>query len=146
MRGQDPDQVPSDGERMPRLVTFTQISMLYAQEHWDVLKITIEPISFKSDEWFRVLINYDRDFVDRYAQALCEFTHMLHIPFRQRHGDPDLTRYVRQRKNRRSHAGPRWKSLLQVLLQGMILGHCDVDILLDLFFMDIPGPRTSRSW
>ena len=123
------------------LVTFAQISTLCAQELWAILKIPVEPISFKSAGWFRVLIDHYSDFVDWYAQVLWVSTHMLRLPSRKRQCDPDLTGSFRQRKYRRSHAGPRWKSLLQFILQEITLGYEYLGILLHPFFLHVTSPR-----
>ena len=142
----DPDPVLSDQDWIPRLVSFQQITALYAQEPWLILKQLVKPVSFQLVGWFLDLAKVYQEFVDQNAQALWESNHMLALLPDQRRGDPDLARYVRQRKNRRSHSGPRWKIVLQFLLQGMIDGHCDLDILLDPFFLHFPRVIERRIW
>jgi hypothetical protein len=51
---------------------------------------------------------------------------------------PYLDRFNRDRKQRRSRAGTRWKKILEIVLQGMIQGHCDLDLLLDPFLLHFP--------
>ncbi|OWY97868.1 hypothetical protein PHMEG_00031495, partial [Phytophthora megakarya] len=50
--------------------------------------------------------------------------------------DPYLVLFVVEKKNRRSHAGARWKQILQLFLIQLFLiamreGWCDLDLLLD---------------
>jgi hypothetical protein len=46
------------------------------------------------------------------------------------------------RKQRRSRAGARLKTLLKHFLAGMVAGHCDLDLLLDPFFLHFPRVRS----
>ena len=64
----------------------------------------------------------------------------------KRQVDPDLARYLRQRKNRRSHDGPCWKAIFHVLLQGVFQGHCDLALLLDPIFLHISRAREILTW
>ncbi|OWZ00340.1 hypothetical protein PHMEG_00028488 [Phytophthora megakarya] len=52
--------------------------------------------------------------------------------------DPYLVLFVVERKNRRSHAGARWKQLLQLFLIAISEGWCDLDLLLDPYFIHFP--------
>ncbi|OWZ18528.1 hypothetical protein PHMEG_0007357 [Phytophthora megakarya] len=52
--------------------------------------------------------------------------------------DQYLTLFVVKRKNRRSHAGARWKQILQLFLIAMREGWCDLDLLLDSYFFHSP--------
>ena len=85
-----------------------------------------------------------REFETRYRQALWEATHALYLPVEQRDRCPDLAQLYEQRKQRRSRSGPRWKKALRFILQEMIDGHCDMDLFLDPFFMQIPSPVEMR--
>ena len=38
------------------------------------------------------------------------------------------------------------KKLLRFILQGMIDVHCDLELLLDPFFMHLPSPVETRPW
>ena len=53
---------------------------------------------------------------------------------------------TRERRQRRSHAGLRWKRVLQLILQGMIDGLCDPDILMDPMFMHFLRLNEVRMW
>ncbi|POM79881.1 Hypothetical protein PHPALM_2350 [Phytophthora palmivora] len=57
---------------------------------------------------------------------------------------PWLGSFAKQRNNRRSHAGNRWKRMLLTLIQAMIEGWCDLDLLLDPFFLHFPKRTDER--
>ncbi|ETL77439.1 hypothetical protein L917_21616 [Phytophthora nicotianae] len=50
------------------------------------------------------------------------------------------------RKQRRPRAGARWKSFLQQVLIGLLQGYCDLDLLLDPFFLHFPRPGEAGAW
>ncbi|ETI30347.1 hypothetical protein L914_21756, partial [Phytophthora nicotianae] len=45
-----------------------------------------------------------------------------------------------------SRAGARWKSFLQQVLIGLLRGSCDLDLLLDSFFLHFPRPGEAGAW
>ncbi|POM74779.1 LOW QUALITY PROTEIN: Hypothetical protein PHPALM_8207 [Phytophthora palmivora] len=59
---------------------------------------------------------------------------------------PWLGSFAKQRNNRRSHAGNRWKRMLLTLIQAMIEGWCDLDLLLDPFFLHFPKRTDEVAW
>ena len=79
-------------------------------------------------------------------QALWESTHAFPISPAQRRSDLFLLTFWRQRKQRRSIFGARWKNFLKTILRSMIEGHCDLDILLDPFFLHYPRMHEERVW
>ena len=81
-----------------------------------------------------------------HRQALWESTHAFPINPAQRRSKPFMQAFWRQRKQRRSRFGARWKSSLETILSGMVAGHCDLDILLDPFFIHYPRPHEERVW
>ena len=87
-----------------------------------------------------------RDFETRHRQALWEATHALYLPIEQRDRDPELAQLYKQRKQRRSRYKPRCKKVLSFILQGMIDGHCDLELFLDRFFMHFPSPVEMSPW
>ena len=87
-----------------------------------------------------------RDFEVRHRQALWEATHAIYLPAKQRDRDPKLARIYQHRKQRRSRSGPRWKTVSRFIFQGMIDGHCDLDLFLDPFFMHLKSPVEMRPW
>ena len=118
-----------------QLITSTKVDQFYDQKHWDLYDKNIHPISFKPSGWFEKLVEAYEVFVDSHRQALWESTLFLWISAEQRKPDPGLAAFARARRQRRSRAGPRWKRVLQLILQGMIDGLCDLDILLDPMFL-----------
>ena len=79
-------------------------------------------------------------------QVLWESTHAFPISPAQRQSDRFMQAFWLQRKQRRSRLGARWKNVLKMILRGMISGHCDLDILLDPFFLHYPRPHEERVW
>ena len=129
-----------------QLITFTQISQLYDRRPWAIYERRIDPISFQRDGWFQTLLAQYYDFEDRHRQALWEASHFLPISLLQRRSDPDLAAFAKERNRRRSRSGPKWKIVLRTILQGMIAGHCDLDILLDPIFLHFPRPKEAKTW
>ena len=74
------------------------------------------------------------------------FTYVLPITSDQRKTDPDLAKFCEERKQRRSRSGHRWKNVLRFILQGMISGQCDLDILLDPYFLHFPRTTDKKMW
>ena len=137
---------PPESSWSSQLITSTKIEQFYDQRPWDLYDQTIHPISFKPSGWFEKLVEAYEGFVDSHRQALWESTHCLWISDEQRKTDPGLAAFARARRQRRSRAGPRWKRVLQLILQGMIDGLCDLDILLDPIFLHFPRPNEARVW
>ena len=141
-----PIRAPSDSDWSLDLITFTQISNLYKQEPWKILGKSVDPVSFIPQGWFGDLLRIYRDFETRDLQAIWESTHRFPISNDQRQSDPRLDDFYRKRQQRRSHAGPRWKNVISFILQGMIGGLCDLDILLDPVFLHLPQRHDHRMW
>ncbi|KAG3116201.1 hypothetical protein PI125_g4845 [Phytophthora idaei] len=49
-----------------------------------------------------------------------------------------LVDFNKKRGNRRSHAGADWKKILVIFTLAMQDGWCDLDLLLDPFFLHLP--------
>ncbi|KAE9201565.1 hypothetical protein PF004_g18682 [Phytophthora fragariae] len=52
----------------------------------------------------------------------------------------------RERNNRRSHAGNRWKAFLELLILAMREGWSNLDLLLDPFFLHFPKRSETVTW
>uniref|UniRef100_A0AAV1TA75 Uncharacterized protein n=1 Tax=Peronospora matthiolae TaxID=2874970 RepID=A0AAV1TA75_9STRA len=81
-----------------------------------------------------------REFEALHRQALWESTHVLPIivgPSRAK--DAELSIFCEERRRRRSRSSHRWKAVLRIVLEGLVGGQCDLDILLDPFFLHFPG-------
>ncbi|POM66262.1 Hypothetical protein PHPALM_17909 [Phytophthora palmivora] len=68
-----------------------------------------------------------------------ESTHKFPITAAMIAQSPWLGSFAKQRNNRRSHAGNRWKRMLLTLIQAMIEGWWDLDLLLDPLFLHFPN-------
>ncbi|KAE9009266.1 hypothetical protein PR003_g33173 [Phytophthora rubi] len=60
--------------------------------------------------------------------------------------DPWLSVYKKERNNRRSHAGAHWKAFLEIFIAAMREGWCDLDLLLDPFFLHFPKRSETVTW
>ena len=141
-----PSRTPKKTTWLPKLITWDRIDALYAQEPWEALRQHPTPISFEITGWFQSLVELYQDFEDHHRQALWESTHVLPITSDQRKTDPDLANFCKERKQRRSRSGHRWKNVLRFILQGMISGQCDLDILLDPYFLHFPRATDKKMW
>ncbi|KAE9260180.1 hypothetical protein PR003_g34476 [Phytophthora rubi] len=59
---------------------------------------------------------------------------------------PWLATYKKGRNNRRSHAGAHWKAFLEIFILAMREGWCDLDLLLDPFFLHFPKRSETATW
>ena len=144
--GPGPRRVPRNGLWSPNLITMDQIDSLYDQTPWDVLDVSIPPISFPLSGWYAEMALRYQELENRHLMALWEATHLLPLYKKHRDSDPRLDVYWNQRKQRRSRLGASWKRFLQFVLRGLIAGHCDLDILLDPFFLHYPRSHESGRW
>ena len=130
----------------PQLISSAQTTSLYSQEPWKILDQSIEPISFRVTWCFKELVETYRAFKDRHRQALLKSTHLTSISSRQRKADPELAEFCEARRQRRSRSGHSSKFVLRFILQGMIDGYCDLDILLDPLFSHFPASSEKILW
>ena len=79
-------------------------------------------------------------------QAMWESTHAFPIYPAQRRSDRFMLTFWRHQKQRRSRFRARWKNFLKTMLRGMVEGHCDLDILLDPFFLQYLRMHEDRVW
>ena len=98
-------------------------------------------MSFQQVGWFAKLAAVygllDRD----HSQALWESIHFLWISKDQARTNPFLASYYNARKKRQERAVQAWRDVIGLIFEGMSLGRCDPDILLDPFFRRLPRPR-----
>ncbi|OWZ10754.1 hypothetical protein PHMEG_00016350 [Phytophthora megakarya] len=78
--------------------------------------------------------------------AYWESTHRFPVSSVLIRSDPYLALFVVERKNRRSHAGARWKQILQLFLIAMREGWCSLDLLLDPYFLHFPKRTDEVAW
>jgi hypothetical protein len=79
-------------------------------------------------------------------QALWEATHKLPITQEMRDSHRFWENLWLGRKQRRSRAGARLKTLLKHFLVCMVPGHCDWDLLLDPFFLHFLRVNEQGFW
>ena len=106
--------------------------------------IPVNLISLALTGWYRDISTRYLELKSSHRQALWESTHAFLISSAQRRSDRFLLTFWRQRKQRRSRFGARWKNFLKTILREMIEGHCDLDILRDLFFLHYPRMHEER--
>ncbi|OWZ05721.1 hypothetical protein PHMEG_00022131 [Phytophthora megakarya] len=125
------------------LLTGQNVRDLMAAFPWYVLTGANipEPMSFEITIDGRLGFLIERysavEFQDRIAYW--ESTHRFPVWPALIHSDPFLALFVVERKNRRSHAGARWKQILLLFLIAMREGWCDLDLLLDPYFLHFPS-------
>ncbi|OWY97380.1 hypothetical protein PHMEG_00032105 [Phytophthora megakarya] len=78
--------------------------------------------------------------------AYWESTHRFTVSPALIHIDPYLALFVVERKNRRFHAGARWKQILRLFSIAMRVGRCDLDLLLDPYFLHFPKRTDEVAW
>ncbi|POM65658.1 Hypothetical protein PHPALM_18595 [Phytophthora palmivora] len=130
------------------LITEANVKALQAAEPWRVIRNILPPISFEADVGGRlgIFVRQYRDFEASELIAYWESTHKFPITAAMIAQSPWLGSFAKQRNNRRSHAGNRWKRMLLTLIQAMIEGWCDLDLLLDPFFFHFPKRTDEVAW
>ncbi|OWZ09512.1 LOW QUALITY PROTEIN: hypothetical protein PHMEG_00017780 [Phytophthora megakarya] len=133
--------VPRSGHH---LITGQNVRDLMAALPWNVLTGTNipEPMSFE------ITVDGRLGFlIERYSASM----HRFPVSSALIRSDPYLAAFVVERKNRRSHAGARWKQILRLFLIAMREGWCDLDLLLDPYFLhyearsaNIADPQLNR--
>eukprot|EP00644_Phytophthora_capsici_P018835 jgi/Phyca11/21803/fgenesh1_pg.PHYCAscaffold_127_\ len=103
--------------------------------------------------WFADFCQGYEAFEENSRQVFWETTHKLPITSAMCAAEPFLEQYRKDCRVRRMRAGPRWKRLLKHLMAGLKSGECDLDLLLDPYFLhfphrenivDHPGSRLAR--
>ncbi|POM71994.1 Hypothetical protein PHPALM_11371 [Phytophthora palmivora] len=130
------------------LITEANVKALQAAEPWQVIRNTLPPILFKADVGGRlgISVRQYRDFEASELIAYWESTHKFPITAAMIAQSPWLGAFPKQRNNRRSHAGNWRKRMLPTLIQAMIEVWCDLDLLLDPFFLHFPKRTDDVSW
>ncbi|ETP28465.1 hypothetical protein F442_22239 [Phytophthora nicotianae P10297] len=90
----------------------------------------------------RLYASYD----DEHLRAYWDSIHAFSVSIAKRRASRYLEAFYTDRKQRRSRAGARWKSFLQHVLTGLLRGSCDMDLLLDPFFLKFPRPGEAGAW
>ena len=96
-------------------------------------------------EWFQQLRTIYLVLEDRHRQAL--WNRFIKYIYPTNNGDAIQNwRILQNLKQRRLRPGRSWKTVLRFILRGMVLGHCDLDILLDPFFLHLPLTTEIKLW
>ncbi|OWZ02145.1 hypothetical protein PHMEG_00026342 [Phytophthora megakarya] len=135
--------IPRSGQYCSHLITGQNFHDLMVALPWNVLTGANipEPMSFKITVdgrlGFLIEIYSAVEFQD--LIVYWESTHRFPVSSALIRSDPYLATFVVERKNRRSHAGARWKQILRLFLIAMREGWCDLDLLLDPYFLHCPS-------
>ncbi|OWY96203.1 hypothetical protein PHMEG_00033590, partial [Phytophthora megakarya] len=78
--------------------------------------------------------------------AYWESTHRFSVLSSLIRSDPYLATFVVETKNRQSHAGTRLKQILRLFLIAKREGWCDLDLLLDPYFLHFPKLKDEVAW
>ncbi|ETN09056.1 hypothetical protein PPTG_11111 [Phytophthora nicotianae INRA-310] len=79
-------------------------------------------------------------------RAYWDSTHTFQVSITKCRASRYLEAFYTDRKQRRSRAGARCKSFLQQVLICMLQGYCDLDLLLDPFFLHFPRQGEAGAW
>ncbi|OWY96826.1 hypothetical protein PHMEG_00032808 [Phytophthora megakarya] len=142
--------VPRTGQYCSNLITGQNVRDLMAALLWNVLTGANipEPMSFEITVDGRLGFLIERYSAVEFQDLIAywESTHHFPVPTSQIRSDPYLATFVVERKNRRSHAGARWKQILNLFLIAMREGWCDRDLLLDPYFLHFPKRTDEVAW
>uniref|UniRef100_H3GZT1 Uncharacterized protein n=1 Tax=Phytophthora ramorum TaxID=164328 RepID=H3GZT1_PHYRM len=148
---------PTDETAMPplredqyceELITEQNVRDLLATRPWEVLENAGQAITFDPAAAGR-LGQFAREYLvheTRDLQTYWESTHSFPISKAKCSANPWLARYRKSRSNRRGHAGTRWKHVLWLLILAMRDGWCDLDVLLDIYFLHFPTRSEKVTW
>ncbi|OWZ20299.1 hypothetical protein PHMEG_0005298 [Phytophthora megakarya] len=129
------------------LITAKNVRDLMATLPWNVLTGANipDPISFEITVDGRLGFLFERYSAVELQNLIVywESTQCFPVSLALVRSDPYLALLVVERKNRRPHAGARWKQLLQLFLIAMRGGWCDLDLILDPFFLHIEARKAN---
>ena len=92
------------------------------------------------------LIELHDAFVRESRQSIWEDRHRLPLTKALRAEDPYLNFVYNARIRRRIRVNQSWSHVLEVVLQGIAQGHCDLDILLDPYLWHMAPTRGLTRW
>ncbi|OWZ01377.1 hypothetical protein PHMEG_00027246 [Phytophthora megakarya] len=142
--------VPRSGQYCSHLITGQNVRDLMAALPWNVLTgaNTPEPMSFEITVDGRLGFLIERYSAVEFQDLIAywESTHRFPVPSSLIRSDLYLVTFVVERKNRRSHAVARWKQILNLFLIAMREGWCDLDLLLEPYFLHFPKRTDEVAW
>ncbi|POM61073.1 hypothetical protein PHPALM_29969 [Phytophthora palmivora] len=114
---------------------------------WASLESTEGPLSFMVDFLSPGFCEKYLEYEEKHLQALWESSHFLPISDDMCVADAALSAYHESRRQRRSRAGAAWKQFLfRHLIPALRQQYCDLDVLLDPFFLHFPKQRHPKIW
>ncbi|KAE9323574.1 hypothetical protein PF008_g17316 [Phytophthora fragariae] len=132
------------------LITEDNVRALLDTRPWEVLERAndADALSFEEDVGGRLgatirrYQTHEPDCLQSYWEATHSF--VIRPAMVTRH--PWLGVYKKERNNRHSHAGAYWKAFLEMFILAMREGWCDLDLLLDPFFLHFPKRSATVKW
>ncbi|ETK86644.1 hypothetical protein L915_08754 [Phytophthora nicotianae] len=140
------DPVPPLGDWRDDLVDENNVRNLIESAPWEILAAPLDPLTLKSRGWFRHMKRLYASYEVEHLRAYWDSTHAFLVSITKRRTSRYLGAFYTDRKQRRSRAGARWKSFLQQVLIGLLRDYCDLDLLLDPFFLHFPRPGEAGAW
>ncbi|KAE9018182.1 hypothetical protein PF011_g6373 [Phytophthora fragariae] len=132
------------------LITEDNVRALLDARPWEVLERAedADALSFEEDVGGRLgaAIQRYRIHEPDCLQSYWEATHSIVITPAMIARHLWLGVYKKERNNRRSHAGAYWKAFLEIFIPAMREGWCDLDLLLDPFFLHFPKRSETVTW
>ncbi|GMF14954.1 unnamed protein product [Phytophthora fragariaefolia] len=133
------------------LITSATVSALMYTSPWSKLSNGEDPLTFiPAVSGRRLLPNFVQDYLEleeRHLQSYWESAHFLPISEVMCSADPALSTYHEQRRQRRSRVGAAWRRFLaKDVIPALRHRQCDLDILLDPFFLHFPKSRVTKHW
>ncbi|KAE8877325.1 hypothetical protein PF003_g38610 [Phytophthora fragariae] len=132
------------------LITEDNVRALLDTRPWEVLERAsgADAVSFEEGVGGRlgVAIQRYQTHEPDCLQSYWEATHSFVITPAMITNHPWLGVYKKERNNRRSHAGAHWKAFLEIFILAMREGWCDLDLLLDPFFLHFPKRSETVTW
>ncbi|ETI30032.1 hypothetical protein F443_22848, partial [Phytophthora nicotianae P1569] len=134
------------GDWRDDLVDESKVRDFIASAPWEVLAALLDPLMFKSQDWFRHMKQLYASYEAEHLRAYWDSTHAFPVSITKRRASRYLDAFYTDHKQRRSRAGAQWKPFLQQVLIGLLRGYCDLDLLLDPFFLHFPRPGEAGAW
>ncbi|GMF19283.1 unnamed protein product [Phytophthora fragariaefolia] len=133
------------------LITGATVSARMDTSPWSKLSNGEAPLTFiPAVSGRRLPPNFVQDYLkseERHLQSYWKSTHFLPISEAMCSADPALSSYYEQRRQRRSRAGAAWRRFLtKDVIPALRHRQCDLDILLDPFFLHFPKSRVTKHW
>ncbi|POM75282.1 Hypothetical protein PHPALM_7633 [Phytophthora palmivora] len=128
--------------------------MSLTPQPWASLESAEGPLTFMVDFMPPGFCEKYLEYEEKHLQALWEYSHFLPISEDMCVADAALcvadaalSAYHEGRRQRRSRAGAAWKQFLfRHLIPALRQQYCDLDVLLDPFFLHFPKPRHPKIW